>query len=122
MADGNTKKPIKLADWEKLETVWACYDGKLGRCTKLKVLEVSKRRIKVAGVLWADSAESDTVYTFPRDYRQGYQVCTYAGYQKYDDSGGTLMELLGIGPGDYYAVIPIDPDSFRSKSRYDGQT
>lgn len=104
---------MELSEWEKLAEVWACYDAKLGRCTRLKVLEVNAEFIKVVGVLWADDTKTESTYIFPRDDIEGMQGYAYGGEQTYSDGEPTLMALMGIGEGDYYRIIPLDPSTFR---------
>jgi hypothetical protein len=95
--------PTDLSEWKKLNTVFACYDGKISRATEVRVISVTKRQITIAGHLWGEGdSDSECYYTLPRDYRQGYQVCEYAGYLRYP--GKMLMEILGIGPGDWYRI------------------
>ena len=87
------------------DTVYPCYDGKLGRATACKVISVDDNKITVKGVFWGNDSEIEAAFI------EG------EAWIKYDEEP-TLMELLGVTDvneeGDYYSLqnIPAYKDYF----------
>ena len=85
------------------QTVAVCYDGKWGRRVKGVVIATKQSRICVRFNLWSDPAVQVTHWFHARrkGRKYGGPSKRHAGFVPVDDS---LMQKLGIGPGDWYAI------------------
>lgn len=96
---------IKVGD-----TVYPAYDGKGGRATACKVIDIRNNKLIVEGKFWAcDEEESIITASFDAETGEGWIV--------YKEGELTLMDYLftkkeGEGDGDFYRLLL--PDNFTS--------